>query len=202
MALDATVDDRLIARNPMTKVKLYCGLRCGEALGLTVRAVDWERHWLNVFRTYGEAGGKPNEEMPKDRERWYVPYPKFLTLELEKVTNGKGPGEDSFSNSADSPVQGSNWLPRVYRPALNREWIPDAEVRIIHDLRHTFASLAVQAGANVKQLQRAMGHADAAMTLNVYADLFEDDYAQLGTMLEPTAGQLRAIARAEESKMT
>lgn len=44
-----------------------------------------------------------------------------------------------------------------------------------HDLRHTAASLAVSAGANVKAVQRMLGHARAAMTLHVYADLFDDD---------------------------
>lgn len=44
-----------------------------------------------------------------------------------------------------------------------------------HDLRHTAASLAVSAGANVKAVQRMLGHASAAMTLDTYADLFDDD---------------------------
>ena len=44
-----------------------------------------------------------------------------------------------------------------------------------HDLRHTAASLAVKELANPKVIQRMMGHKSAAMTLDVYADLFEDD---------------------------
>jgi hypothetical protein len=44
-----------------------------------------------------------------------------------------------------------------------------------HDLRHTAASLAVSAGANVKAVQRMLGHAKAPMTLDVYADLFDSD---------------------------
>ena len=44
-----------------------------------------------------------------------------------------------------------------------------------HDLRHTAASLAISAGANPKVVQRMLGHASAAMTLDVYTDLFESD---------------------------
>lgn len=44
-----------------------------------------------------------------------------------------------------------------------------------HDLRHTAASLAISAGANVKAVQRMLGHASASMTLDTYADLFDDD---------------------------
>jgi integrase len=44
-----------------------------------------------------------------------------------------------------------------------------------HELRHTAASLMVSAGANVKAIQRALGHASGAMTLDVYSGLFDDD---------------------------
>ena len=44
-----------------------------------------------------------------------------------------------------------------------------------HELRHTAASLALSAGANVKAVQRMLGHASASMTLDVYSGLFDDD---------------------------
>ncbi|WP_018598726.1 tyrosine-type recombinase/integrase [Mycobacterium sp. 155] len=44
-----------------------------------------------------------------------------------------------------------------------------------HDLRHTAASLAGSVGANVKAVQRMLGHAKASMTLDVYADLLDED---------------------------
>jgi integrase len=49
----------------------------------------------------------------------------------------------------------------------------------LHDLRHTAASLMVRAGANVKAVQRQLGHKSAAMTLDTYADLFDDDLDSL-----------------------
>lgn len=42
----------------------------------------------------------------------------------------------------------------------------------IHSLRHTYASLAIKAGSDVKTLQAVMGHASAAETLDTYADLW------------------------------
>ena len=44
-----------------------------------------------------------------------------------------------------------------------------------HDLRHTYASLAISSGANVLVVQRQLGHQSAAITLDVYADLFDTD---------------------------
>jgi integrase len=61
-----------------------------------------------------------------------------------------------------------------------------------HDLRHTAASLAISAGANVKALQHMLGHASAAMTLDRYADLFEDDLDAVATALHQ--------ARAKQTK--
>lgn len=60
-----------------------------------------------------------------------------------------------------------------------------------HDLRHTAASLAVSAGANVKALQRMLGHASAAMTLDRYADLFDDDLDTVASALD--AARLTAV---------
>ena len=53
-----------------------------------------------------------------------------------------------------------------------------------HDLRHTAASLAIAAGANVKAVQRMLGHASASMTLDVYAALFGDDLDAVATRLD------------------
>lgn len=56
-----------------------------------------------------------------------------------------------------------------------------------HDLRHTAASLAVSAGANVKVLQGILGHKSAAMTLDTYADLFDDDLDNVASLLNTRA---------------
>ena len=54
-------------------------------------------------------------------------------------------------------------------------------------MRHTAASLAVSAGANVKVVQRLLGHASAAVTLDIYADLFDEDLDAVATMLDQMA---------------
>jgi integrase len=53
-----------------------------------------------------------------------------------------------------------------------------------HDLRHPAASLAIAAGANVKAVQRMLGHASASMTLDVYAGLFGDDPDAVASRLD------------------
>lgn len=51
-------------------------------------------------------------------------------------------------------------------------------------LRHTAASLAIAAGADVKVLQPMLGHADTAMTLNIYGHLFPDRLDEVADVLD------------------
>jgi integrase len=57
-----------------------------------------------------------------------------------------------------------------------------------HDLRHTCASLAVSAGANVLAVSRMLGHKDASVTLKVYADLFDSDLDAVAAALRNRYG--------------
>lgn len=67
-------------------------------------------------------------------------------------------------------------------------------------LRHTAASVAVSAGANVKAVQRMLGHAKASMTLDTYADLFDTDLdavaAELDAAIKAAAYQARTGGKA------
>jgi len=73
-----------------------------------------------------------------------------------------------------------------------------------HDLRDTAASIAISAGANVKQVQNMLGHASAAMTLDVYAGLFEGDVTALADLIDSapadylrTGGTVVDLARSQ-----
>ena len=57
-----------------------------------------------------------------------------------------------------------------------------------HDLRHTCASLSVSAGVNVLALQRMLGHTSAKVTLDTYADLFDDDLDAVAVTLHGRYG--------------
>lgn len=81
-----------------------------------------------------------------------------------------------------TPSTRDGWL--VFALTRARKVDPKFPRLTLHDLRHTAASLAVSAGANVKALQRMLGHPSAAMTLDVYADLFDDDLDSVAAALD------------------
>jgi integrase len=57
----------------------------------------------------------------------------------------------------------------------------------LHDVRHTCASLAISAGANVKVAQRLLGHKTAVLTLDRYGHLFPDDLDAVATAFDAAA---------------
>ena len=101
-----------------------------------------------------------------------VPVPEFVLDELSLLRQGRSNDDLVF------PSPAGGYLPR---PKSQRGWFAGAVKRAAvqsitpHDLRHTCASLAVSAGVNVLALQRMLGHKSAKVTLDTYADLFDDD---------------------------
>lgn len=63
-----------------------------------------------------------------------------------------------------------------------------------HDLRHTFASLARNAGADLKVVSKTMGHSSIRVTADVYIDLFDDELDDVADKLDALLdrSQLRA----------
>jgi integrase len=78
-------------------------------------------------------------------------------------------------------LRSGNFRRRFFDPAAMAAGLEDLSP---HDLRHTAASLLVASGANVKAVQRMLGHASAAMTLDVYSGLFDGDVGALADRMD------------------
>lgn len=165
----------------------YTGLRFGEAAALTVADVDFLRRRVLVEKALTEVSGKSVESTPKTHHRRSVPFPSFLTEELAVLCEGKERTARLFTASSGGDVRLTNWRRRVFTPAATAchgEDVTFPAGITPHDLRHTAASLAISAGANVKAVQTMLGHASAAMTLDTYADLFPDDLEAVSAALD------------------
>lgn len=165
----------------------YTGLRWGEASALRVRDIDLRRRRVHVVENAVFVRGEIVVGSPKTYKRRSVPYPALLAPGMAAAVAGKRPDElvfpDRYGQHMVTPtIRYNSWFDR----ALDSAGLPRMN---IHDLRHTTASLAISAGANVKAVQRMLGHASAAMTLDVYADLFTDDLDDVATRLDHAARQ-------------
>lgn len=170
----------------------YCGLRIGEALALKAGSVDIEARRVDVVEAYGEDDdGKLALGLPKGGKTRVVGLPVFLVDELKPFVASRDDGELVFTSPQGGPIRAHNFRPRIFNPAVAKAKLPKAITP--HSLRHTFASLSVAAGADVKTLQAAMGHATAAMTLDVYADLFPARVGEVADALD--SGRSKALGK-------
>lgn len=174
-------------------VLAYTGLRFGELVALRVCDVDTLRRRITVHRSASEVAGELIEsDTTKTHAARTVTLPRFLVEELAKHLGGREAGEYAFTAPGGGPLRLNNWRRRVFTPACTRCGLTGVTP---HDLRHTAASLAVSAGANVKGVQRMLGHASAAMTLDVYAGLFDADLEAVADRLDALAPQVRPTAQ-------
>ena len=118
-----------------------------------------------------------------------MPLPRFLVTELTTHLANRSPDDLVFTGANGGVLRNRN---------ARRDWF-DAAARAIgasnstpHELRHTGASLAISAGANVKAVQRMLGHASGAMTLDRYTDLLDDDLDSVAERLDAVHGPNRS----------
>jgi integrase len=168
------------------RVLALTGLRFGELAGLRVKRVDVVRRRLVVAEGLSEVRGQVVWSSPKTHQTRSVPVPRSLIAGLVELSAGKGPDDPVFTSPKGHPLRLTNWRPRVFDPACLGAGIVGVTP---HDLRHTAASLAISAGANVKAVQRMLGHASAAMTLDVYAGLFSDDLDDVADRMDSLVPQ-------------
>ncbi len=165
-------------------VLAYTGLRWGELAGLRVGDVDLERRRIHVQRSMVEVRGRAVFGTPKSHQRRSVPLPAFLVDRLRRHLSGRSPDDLAFTSRQGAVLRNRNFRGQVFDAAAASVGLPGLTP---HELRHTAASLAVAAGANVKAVQKMLGHASAAMTLDVYAGLFGDDLDEVAERLDRAA---------------
>lgn len=168
----------------LVNVVAYTGLRWGEAAALRAGRVDLARRRLEIVEATSEVHGEIIFGTPKSHQRRSVPFPRFLTEPLAQLVDGKAPDNLVFTSPDGHVLRNTNFRHRVFDPATRQAGVTGLTP---HELRHTAASLAVAAGANIKAVQQMLGHASAAMTLDVYAGLFADDLDAVAERLDAAA---------------
>ncbi len=163
----------------------YCGLRIGEASALRVGDVDIKQRRIRVRRSVTYVDGQGLVEGPtKNHCSRTVPVPRFL-VPLLKTEIGDRCGEELLFPSRRGGWLGVGEVRWVFDPAATAVGV---EGLTPHELRHTCASLAIAAGANVKVLQTLLGHKTATLTLDRYGHLFPDDLDRIADAFDAAAG--------------
>lgn len=149
------------------------GLRRGEATALKVKDVDPTQRILTVSRQAQFYIGASTEiRAPKSGSERKVNLADMLVTMVRShiCSLGQSAGPESwiFSGSDGGPIH-TNRIEVLWRKAKQDACVEDFR---IHDLRHFYASGLIAAGCDVITVQRALGHANATMTLSTYAHLW------------------------------
>lgn len=164
---------------------LYTGMRRGEVCGLQWRDLDEANRVIWIKRAIGDGKGGTYIKQPKTDKIRDVSLPDSL---LAVLLDWKAKQREEFANNmatlrGDSYIIGDAlgyFLPN----RLTKEWnsiakllgVRGIEGRLpnFHDLRHTWATMFLASGGDVKTAASNLGHANAAMTLNIYASADPD----------------------------
>lgn len=164
------------------------GMRPSEALALRWSDVDLEMGRITVQRAVsGRAGNRHFEEPKTPRSRRTIPLPRTVTQLLVSrrdaiCGSGLTTCELVFPNGRGETLDLNNIVKRHFKPALRRAGLPDS-LRL-YDLRHSCATMLLQAGVNPKIVSERLGHASVTLTLDTYSHVLPDMQESAAEKLE------------------
>ncbi len=173
--LGAAAEDRLYG---LYVLLATTGMRRGEALGLRWRDLDLDGAELHVLQTLVSINYKPVFSTPKTKRSRRLIYLDDDTIGVLRAHRGRqreerlaaGPDWDGqhdlvFSDELGGPLN-PDWVSREFRTQVRQAMVPDIR---LHDLRHTYATLALKGGIHPKVVSDRLGHATVGITLGLYS---------------------------------
>jgi len=183
------------AHYPLALLLARTGMRIGEAVALKWEDVDFDNRIITVRRTFsrGKLGTPKNGKNRKvDMSLQLTAVLKDLLhrKKVEALKNGSGKiPEWVNTNDNGNALDINNWRNRVFHKAVQKAKLPPIRV---HDLRHTYASLLIQAGESLAYVRDQLGHYSIKVTVDTYGHLVPggnkdavdrlDDPGQLATI--------------------
>lgn len=152
-------------------VLAYTGIRWGEMAAIRADRLSLGARRIHIAEAMSEVNGEVQFGSPKSHADRWVSVPAFLREPLLELARGKRPSDLLFTTSRGYALRVRSFRRSTFDRAAREVGL---EGLVPHELRHTAASLAIAAGANVKAVQTMLGHASAQLTLDRYSHLFDD----------------------------
>ncbi len=149
----------------MYYLELATGLRRGELLGLKWDDINLETGAIQIKRQVARIDGEVVEAPLKTKNSYRTLSIGADAVEILKEQQGKVVGEYVFPSPNGGPISPDSVLHMLHR-VLDRAGLPPLR---FHDLRHTFSTLALQNGVDIKTVSGMLGHYSAGFTLDTYA---------------------------------
>ena len=169
--------------------EMATGLRRGELVGIKWTDINFDENSICIQRQITRVNGKVQESPLKTKNayRQIIVPPEVTAMLKEKMEQEDGKSVYAFSAKSGDAMCPDSMLDMLHR-VLKRAGLE--EIRF-HDLRHTFATLAIQNGVDVKTLSGLLGHYSAGFTLDTYGHITpamkQDAANKVGAFLSGTA---------------
>lgn len=154
-------------------IEMYLGLRIGEALALRNTDINLQKNILTVNKTLSTDKNRKiiMKYMPKTNAGFRdIPIPIFIRDEIinQMKLAEKNKDKQLFLDDKGNYIRPSNANQKL------KKILEQIKIKGIttHSLRHTYGTRCIEAGMRAVALQRLMGHADVAITLNTYTSVF------------------------------
>ena len=165
---------------------MYSGMRVSEMIALKWKNVDIKNKRISIEQSAAEIKNRSNDggnayiqydKSPKthDSER-IIPLPNRAMEMIEWFEN------KNKNHTPDDYVCLSNHQPKINRPDINRTLQSidkHAECSItdlsVHSLRHTYGSILLSEGVDIKKVSELLGHSDITVTYNIYIGILENE---------------------------
>lgn len=183
----------------------YLGLRRGELCGLRWGDVDLEHKTITIENTRTQAGKKEIEKGTKTASSTRTLYlPDTLCDMLKAAKENQQACRAEYKNAYDDndyvvvmedgrPFR-PNYLSELFGKFLADNDLPKI---VLHELRHTFASLSNQAGIPAYNIGKALGHSTPATTQKIYTHLLDQTHTQAVEGVAAIADEARRKAGKE-----
>jgi integrase len=161
-------------------ILIFLGLRRGELIALRWRHINFEKQTANIIENIVSVKTVIYVKDPKSESgKREISIPDSLMVKMEKAYSEYLLRKNANDDLEDFVITQKNGLP--YRPESITDKIKQflrkhQEIKRIrmHDLRHTSATLMLQAGVPAKVAQKRLGHADIGTTLDIYTHVLEE----------------------------
>jgi integrase len=155
----------------LLQTAIFTGLRSGELLGLRWQDVDLDAGLIRVRCQLGRDGERVELKTEAARRDVHLAPTLVKTLAAQRLSSPwSADGDPVFASETGGVLDRRNMTRRGVEAAAKRAGLTAVSM---HALRHTYASVLIAGGANVKFCQAMLGHTSAAMTLDTYATLWE-----------------------------
>ena len=177
--------------NTMIKVLLYTGMRSGELLGLTWNDIDFKQRQIHINHTLSDVGGHHFLTSPKTKgskriitmsstvHSLLIEH-RMHQLELQRSLKSFAHPEMVFTSGL------GNYKDRSCLNTSFKRYLRNTEFNYLtlHGLRHSNATLLLNAGVDIKVVSEHLGHSDISTTGNIYADILNTTRRKTAEIIE------------------